>query len=125
MIVFLDDDPEISILIEKNFSNFGDEVRIFNSSKKLESEMDLGRVDILCFDIKLNNESGLDFIQKIRKDYPKLSFVCFSNYSELMVQELESLGILYHVDKQVGLDVLKEELIELLEERELLGLKAS
>jgi len=125
MIIFLDDDPDFSIMIEKKFSNFGEEVRVFNSIESLESNGHIEESDILCFDIKLSNESGIDFVKSVMTVYPRLSFVCFSNYTELLESELISLGIRYHVDKKDGFDELKGELIKILEERELLGLKAS
>ncbi|OUR96844.1 hypothetical protein A9Q84_10935 [Halobacteriovorax marinus] len=125
MIVFLDDDADFTILLEKSFSNFGVDVAVFNSIQSLESVDALKSTDILCFDIKLNNENGIEYIKSIRDRFPNLSFLCFSNYVDLLEEELLSVGVRYHVVKSDDFDLLKDELSKILEERELLGLKAS
>ena len=117
MIIFLDDDPDLGELIRKKFSAFGDEIRIYTTSKKLIESGDLKKASILCFDINLYLENGISFINNIRPMYPDISYICFSNYSELLEDQLQEAGVHSYVCKDDGIEELKNTLDIIFEER--------
>ncbi|WP_127717090.1 response regulator [Halobacteriovorax sp. HLS] len=125
MIIFLDDDPDLANLLEKKFANFGEDIVVFSSIKKLmESEL-LEKASLLCFDINLDHENGIEFFKEIHPLYPSVSSLCFSNYSDLLEEQLQKVGVTNLVCKEDGIDLLMNEVGRILDERKLYSNVAS
>lgn len=119
MIIFLDDDPDLVTLLEKKFANFGEDIVVFSSIKKLmESEL-LPKASLLCFDINLDHENGIEFFKEIHPQYPTISSLCYSNYSDLLEDQLQKVGVTNLVCKEDGIEVLLTEVGRILDERRL------
>ena len=125
MIMFLDDDPDLRILFEKKFSNIGQEIVLFKSGQELLQSGLLAKASILCFDINLYPENGIELLREISPKYPDLSYICFSNYSDLLEVQLHEVGVFSYVCKDEGIDELRVELERIIEERNIFELEAS
>jgi DNA-binding NtrC family response regulator len=125
MILFLDDDPDLGTLFEKKFSTLGEDIYIFKSIKKLRESNLLNKASILCFDINLHPENGIEFLREVGPEFPHLSYICFSNYSDLLEDQLHEVGVHSYVCKDDGIEELKIELERILEERRIFELEAS
>jgi DNA-binding NtrC family response regulator len=125
MIVFLDDDPDLGILFQKKFSCFGDVIKVYTNTKKLLESGDLEKASVFCFDINLHLENGIEFIKQISPKYPNLSTVCFSNYSDLLEDQLFEAGVNSYVCKDDGIEALEEVFERIFEERSIFKTQAS
>ncbi len=125
MIIFLDDDPDLGTLFQKNFVGFGEEIKVYKCTKNLLESGDLDRATVFCFDINLHLENGIHFIKEIYPKYPSISTVCFSNYSDLLEDQLFDAGVNSYVCKDEGIEALKLVFERIFEERNIFRIEAS
>ncbi len=119
MIVFLDDDPDLATLLEKKFANFGEDIVVYKTIEELEKSGQLTKASLFCFDINLDHENGIEYFKEIRPQFPRLSSLCFSNYSDILEEQLKEIGVTNLVCKEDGVEELMIEVGRVLDEREL------
>lgn len=94
LIYSIEDDENIGYVINKTLTNSGYDVKTFVSSTPFYKELDKQIPDVLLLDIMLPGESGLEVLEKIRKDSR------YSNIYVIIVSAKDS-----EFDKVTGLDL--------------------
>lgn len=73
----LDDEPDITTIIEKALENRGYAVDIFNDPELALKSYQKGKYDMIISDIRMPNINGFDFYREIRRidDKAKIAFM--------------------------------------------------
>jgi DNA-binding NtrC family response regulator len=69
-VLVVDDDPSIRFLCRVNLELEGCVVREAGTVAEARAELAAADVDVLLLDVHIGNESGTDFLQKVRRDFP-------------------------------------------------------
>jgi DNA-binding NtrC family response regulator len=69
-VLVVDDDPSIRFLCRVNLELEGCAVREAGSLAQARAELSESAVDVVLLDIHIGNESGVDFLEELRKDHP-------------------------------------------------------
>lgn len=119
-MLIVDDEAGLRMLYQQELSEAGYDVvtaSCIDEASKLLDEQD---VDIVLLDIKLKNENGLDFLQKIVKekhDLPVILSTAFSCYKDDFSAWLAD----GYVVKSSDLTELKEEISRVLKKKGITG----
>jgi DNA-binding NtrC family response regulator len=84
-LLVVDDEPGLRMLYEQELADAGYGVVTAATIDEATARLDEGGVDLVILDIKLKNENGLDFLQKIvkeRHDLPVILSTAFSCYRD-------------------------------------------
>lgn len=83
----IDDDPGIRYVLEEYLGAQGISVQTFETGQALmgafATTSSEGLPDLVMADIRLEGESGIDVMQKIRADHPELPVIIMTAYSDL------------------------------------------
>lgn len=117
-VVILESHPLINTALEIIFDKEPciELMGMYSDDLSLLSGDILKEADVLILDYSLNNErnDGFYLIRKIRKNYPNLKLLVFSDIeSILIVQKALSLGVRGYVGKRKGHKTLLEAIIEI------------
>ncbi len=80
-LLVVDDESNISHLYSLLLSEEGHEVETAASAAEAEQKLPHNNYDLMLLDIKLQNESGLDLLQKIARDRHELPVILCSAFS--------------------------------------------
>jgi len=80
-ILIVDDDKNVRLVYNEVLSDVGYEVLEAENGKETFDILDRELIDLVVLDIKLRAESGLDVLQKITKEFPKLPVILCSAYA--------------------------------------------
>ncbi len=79
----IDDDKSIRWVLEKALAREGIEFRSFASADEALSELPRGLPQMVISDIRMPGSSGLELLQKLRTDHPRLPVIIMTAYSDL------------------------------------------
>ena len=80
-VLIVDDDKNVRLVYNEVLSDVGYEVLEAENGKETFDILDRELIDLVVLDIKLRAESGLDVLQKITKEFPKLPVILCSAYA--------------------------------------------
>jgi DNA-binding response OmpR family regulator len=115
-ILIVDDEEGIRMLYSMELQDEGYDVITRSDGKDLVEIVDQEQPDCIILDIKMQEYSGLDLLQQLRKKYYDLPVILNSAYSSFKV-DIKSVAADYYVVKSSDLTELKEKLRVALESR--------
>lgn len=115
-ILVVDDEASLRLLYSQELAEEGYEVMVAGTIEEATAALQQGLFDLVLLDIKLKQESGLDFLQKIVKeqhDLPVILSTAFSCYKDDFSAWLAD----GYVVKSSDLTELREEISRVLEKK--------
>jgi DNA-binding NtrC family response regulator len=115
-ILVVDDEAGIRLLYAQELADEGYEVVTAGTIEEATAALQLGGYDLVLLDIKLKQESGLEFLQTIvkeRHDLPVILSTAFSCYKDDFSAWLAD----GYVVKSSDLSELKQEIVRVLEKK--------
>ncbi len=105
-VLVVDDDPLILDVTSEFLQNEGFETVTAPDTLQALDEMKRHPAHVMLLDIKLPNESGLEFLAKFKEQYPDVPVVMLtgSGYDEDMMQEALNKGASGYVSKETDLE---------------------
>ncbi|MEP6467227.1 MAG: sigma-54 dependent transcriptional regulator [Parafilimonas sp.] len=82
-VLVIDDDRDMCLLLRKFLERNNYEVIDFTSGKKALSWYDENKPDIVLCDLRLEDVSGLEILQKMKAANPSLPFLIITGYSDV------------------------------------------
>ncbi len=77
-IFFLEDDPQVSFIIQKTIENAGYQAFGFDLSEKMIKTLEIEIPDLILLDIMMPDISGFDVLKLIRKFYKDIPIIMIS-----------------------------------------------
>ena len=115
-ILVVDDEAALRLLYSQELAEDGHEVAAAGNVEEATAVLEQGKFDLVLLDIKLKQESGFDFLQKIvkeRHDLPVILSTAFSCYKDDFSAWLAD----GYVVKSSDLTELREEIGRVLEKK--------
>jgi len=115
-ILVVDDEAGLRLLYAQELADEGYEVVTAGNIEEATTALQLGGYDLVLLDIKLKQESGLEFLQTIvkeRHDLPVILSTAFSCYKDDFSAWLAD----GYVVKSSDLSELKQEIVRVLEKK--------
>ena len=116
-ILVVDDEPSIRVLLKEELGKEGYEVVCASNIEEAVKAMEENNPSLLVLDIKLGEESGIDFLLEIAKKDKKLPIILNTAYS-VYRDNFQTWAADAYIVKSVDLTPLKEKIKELLSEKE-------
>lgn len=119
-VLVIDDEAGLRLLYEQELNDAGYQVSTAGTLQEAATLLNEGGFDLVLLDIKLKNENGLDFLQKIvkeRHDLPVILSTAFSCYKDDFSAWLAD----GYVVKSSDLGELKEEIARVLAKKGIKG----
>lgn len=107
-VLLVDDEPNVRLVYKEMLSDGGYEVLEAESSKETFDILRHEPVDLVVLDIKLRSESGLDVLQRIANEFPKLPVVLCSAYVSFQNDYTSWLAESYIVKSSDPEELLRE-----------------
>src|SRR6478609_2035359 len=82
-VLIIDDDRDMCILLKKFLERNGYEVIDFTSGKKALAWYEENTPDIVLCDLRLEDASGMEILQKMKSSNPALPFLIITGYSDV------------------------------------------
>ncbi|RFF27150.1 MULTISPECIES: nitrogen regulation protein NR(I) [unclassified Wenzhouxiangella] len=82
-IWIIDDDPAIRYVLAEYFDSQNMQARSFADGASLTAALDEDAPDLVMADVRLDGESGLDVMQRLRERHPDLPVIVMTAYSDL------------------------------------------
>ena len=83
LIWVIDDDRSIRWVLEKALCKAGIEVQSFSSAQGIEARLSRQRPQAILSDIRMPGTDGLELLEKIRQEHPKLPVIIMTAHSDL------------------------------------------
>ncbi|MDY6819165.1 MAG: GAF domain-containing protein [Halobacteriales archaeon] len=122
-VLHVDDDPEFTELSQSMLGSDREDFTVVTATdattglEMIERE----RIDCVISDYQMSDIDGLEFLQRVRDQWPDLPFILFtSRGSEEIASEAISAGVTDYVQKSVGMDsfeILAERIVAAVERR--------
>jgi len=116
-ILVVDDEPSIRVLLKEELEKEGYGVVCASSIEEAVKAMEENNPSLLVLDIKLGEESGIDFLLEIAKKDKKLPIILNTAYS-VYRDNFQTWAADAYIVKSVDLTPLKDKIKELLSEKE-------
>ncbi len=116
-ILVVDDEPSIRILYKEELEKEGYEVFCAGNIDEAITAMNEHNPSLLVLDIKLGEESGIDFLLDVAKRDKKLPIILNTAYS-VYRDNFQTWAADAYIVKSVDLAPLKEKIKELLQQKE-------
>ncbi|MDI9571321.1 MAG: sigma-54 dependent transcriptional regulator [Pseudomonadota bacterium] len=118
-ILVIDDDEVACEFLQEVLSREGYEARCFTSAKAALDE-DLGRYDLLMSDIRMPGIDGLEFLKRVRGQWPELPVILMTAYGSLeTTMTALRLGAWDYISKPFSPEAIREMVKKVLDVREL------
>lgn len=106
----MDDEPGFSELV-KEFLEIADSTFSIQCATCVDDAMSIlhnAEVDCIVSDYDMPGEDGIEFLERVREEYPNIPFVLFTGYgSEDIASEAISAGVTEYQQKESGTDQYK------------------
>lgn len=112
-IMVVDDEAHIRLLYSEELAEDGYEVVTAGSGERLLERIEEERPDLVVLDIKLGPYDGLDLLEDIKKQHPRLPVILCTAY-DIFKEELKSVQADGFVVKSFALSELKRKIGRLL-----------
>ena len=112
-LLALDDEPNIRLLYEEEFKDEGYDIKTAATIGEAKEIYQLFKPDLLIVDIRLQDESGISFLEQIREKNKEVLIVVSSAYEDYK-QDFHVWASDAYVVKQPDLTELKTTIRDLL-----------
>ncbi|OAA31902.1 chemotaxis protein CheY [Kosmotoga arenicorallina S304] len=112
-ILIVEDEENMRLLLEEEFSDEGFETISTASGKNAIEILKENVIDLATIDIEMPDMNGLELAGLLRKEYPELKIILLTAYSHYK-QDLSSWAADAYIVKSSDLNELKETVKELL-----------
>ncbi|MFT6733635.1 MAG: CheY-like chemotaxis protein [Polaribacter sp.] len=124
LILLVDDDPQMLNLLSEVVKLDGHQAIMAEDGELALACFEHQSPDLVITDILMPNKEGLEFIAEVREDYPVLKIIAYSGGGsadpESYLEFAKGMGADRVFSKPMPLEILRNEISELLQERELL-----
>jgi DNA-binding NtrC family response regulator len=107
-ILIVDDDSNVRLVYKDFLSDAGYEVFEAESGKETFDILNHEPIDLVVLDIKLRSESGLDVLQRVTKEFPKIPVILCSAYSSFQDDYTSWLAESYIIKSNDPEELLRE-----------------
>ncbi len=83
LVWIIDDDKSIRWVLEKSFTRENIEFKSFSSATDALAALKISAPQVVVSDIRMPGASGLEFLQEVKTQYPKLPVIIMTAYSDL------------------------------------------
>lgn len=99
-ILFVEDDAMLSEIYEHALTDAGFDVVFATCEREVISALNKSSIDLVLLDMILPNESGLEILQKIKKNYVDVPVIMFTNLTAPQERDAAfDLGALAFLEK--------------------------
>jgi DNA-binding response OmpR family regulator len=77
-ILFVDDEPDIGLLVTKILKDFGHDIRWVSSAKECFEVLDVDKPDLVIMDIFMPSTNGVKAAKEIKTQHPEMPVLMFS-----------------------------------------------
>ena len=108
-IIVLDDMIDAAVLVQKILTRQGHAVRVFTEEDDFLTHMESSPVDLAVLDINLKNMSGLEVLEKIKRQKPSVRVIMLTGFPTLdTAKQAIALGAGAYCVKPVDVRNLEE-----------------
>jgi len=128
-ILAIDDDPDLTELLEVSLSAMGHEVKVTNDAAEGLELVTSSKYDLILLDINMPKFTGIDFVNTLveRNSMQNHNIVLFTSTatSSSDVSELLKKGVLGCIEKPIEVDVLEKEINKFISKSQVLDSEIS
>ncbi|HPX81717.1 MAG TPA: response regulator, partial [Syntrophales bacterium] len=118
-ILVIDDDEVACEFLQEALNRAGYEVRYFTSAKAALAD-NLSRYDLLMSDIRMPGIDGLEFLKRVREQWPELPMILMTAYGSLeTTMNALRLGAWDYISKPFSPEAIREMVKKVLDVRDL------
>ena len=119
-ILVIDDDAVACEFLQEALSREGHQEVCYYTSARQALQEDLSRYDLLMSDIRMPDMDGLQFLRKVRENWPDLPVILMTAYGSLeTTMEALRLGAWDYISKPFSPDAIRSMVKKVLDVREL------
>lgn len=108
-ILIVEDEEALREIFKDELSESGYQVLTSGDAKDCFTKLSTNKVDLLILDIKLPDLSGLELLEKIRKNYPDLPIIMATAYDSFRTDfSVWVANVSDYIVKPIDLVILKE-----------------
>ena len=82
-IFVVDDDKSIRWVLEKALTKNNYKVFVYDDPKAMILDIENFKPDVIISDIRMPGMSGIDMLEKIKREYPKIPIIIMTAFSDL------------------------------------------
>jgi CheY-like chemotaxis protein len=119
-ILFAEDEKGIQKIYERNFSKEGYRVVLAEHGARALAELREQKVDLLVTDMHMPGMNSLEFLDLLRRDYPRLPVIVVSGHYMNMREDFLNRGFIIKafINKPVAVSELRKKIREILKVEE-------
>jgi len=82
-VFVIDDDKSIRWILEKAFTKAGYDVNCYENKENIKKNIIKHAPNIIISDIRMPGESGLEMLENVRREFPKIPIIIMTAFSDL------------------------------------------
>lgn len=82
-VFVIDDDKSIRWILEKAFTKAGYDVNCYENTENIKKNIIKHAPNIIISDIRMPGESGLEMLENVRREFPKIPIIIMTAFSDL------------------------------------------
>ena len=82
-VFVIDDDKSIRWILEKAFTKAGYDVNCYENTENIKKNIIKHAPNIIISDIRMSGESGLEMLENVRREFPKIPIIIMTAFSDL------------------------------------------
>ena len=82
-VFVIDDDKSIRWILEKAFTKAGYDVNCYENTENIKKNIIKYAPNIIVSDIRMPGESGLEMLENVRREFPKIPIIIMTAFSDL------------------------------------------
>ena len=82
-VFVIDDDKSIRWILEKAFTKAGYDVNCYENTENIKKNVIKYAPNIIVSDIRMPGESGLEMLENVRREFPKIPIIIMTAFSDL------------------------------------------
>ncbi len=110
-ILIVDDNPNMSALLSEMLEVFDRESEVAEDGMEALQKLQAGNISMVITDMRMPKMSGLELLQKVKEQHPKVKVVLISGYSS---SDIESQAQEGHADGFLGKPLMMADIEKLL-----------
>lgn len=112
-IIFVDDEPDIGLLVTKILGDFGHDIRWVSSAKECFEALEEYEPDLVIMDIFMPGTNGVEAAKEIKARHPEIPVLMFSIM--YIAEDIDEAMQLSGADDFLGKPFERKELLEKVE----------
>ena len=82
-VFVIDDDKSIRWILEKAFTKAGYDINCYENTENIKKNIIKHAPNIIISDIRMPGESGLEMLENVRREFPKIPIIIMTAFSDL------------------------------------------